>query len=77
MITLMLQNTNQQTTDLCIFNNAAFLPSCTRPSDVIHPVLYPQHCSVSVEFSTGYWLSGLPTVALPPLEAIYSSLINI
>lgn len=46
-------------------------------SDVIYPVIYPQHCSLSVEFSTGYWLSGLPTVALPPLEAIYSSLINI
>lgn len=49
-----------------------------RTTAAIQPVfLYPPRCAISVEFSTGYWLSGPPSESLPPPEPIYSGLINI
>lgn len=61
----------------CVMDgNKLMTLSCPQPL-LLYPFLYPQQCAVSVEFSTGYWLSGPPIVALPALEAIYSSLINI
>lgn len=39
--------------------NHTFLPLCAQ-AVLLHSFLYPQQCAVSVEFSTGYWLSGPP-----------------
>lgn len=42
-----------------------------------YTLVYILSAVLCVEFSTGYWLSGPPIVALPALEPIYRSLINI